>query len=56
MKCILSNLCKRKHLCCNYCEIKTCDDRCYDNCKKCKWFNDKSLTEKELEEYDIESK
>lgn len=38
--CALSNNCKnenKRYLCCNFCETKTCDSRCKDDCKICEY-------------------
>ena len=40
MKCVWSNLCGRKYLCCNFCTIKKCNSRCTDDHTKCKFFFD----------------
>lgn len=36
--CAWPNNCKNEnkhYMCCNFCENKTCDSRCKDNCKTC---------------------
>lgn len=38
MKCLISNLCKDKSLCCSFCNEKRCADRCKDDHSKCKYF------------------
>ena len=38
--CAWSNNCKnenKRYLCCNFCENKTCDLRCKDDCKICEY-------------------
>lgn len=53
MKCIITNSCKYKNLCCNFCDVKDCEDRCSDKHKHCRFFEDeeidKTLCEKEAE-------
>lgn len=38
MKCVLRNNCDNGYLCCNYCKKKSCENRCYDDANKCKYF------------------
>lgn len=38
MRCVLSNSCTDRALCCNFCENKRCKDRCKDEHEKCKYF------------------
>ena len=38
MKCIFKNNCDNGYLCCNHCKKKSCVDRCYEDCMKCKYY------------------
>lgn len=42
MKCFLTNRCKRKNWCCNFCELK-CDERCKDCHKGCTWYQNEPV-------------
>lgn len=46
MKCYISNSCNNKELCCNFCSVKKCSDRCKENHKNCKYFNKAIYEEK----------
>lgn len=37
MRCLISNYCKFKNLCCAKCKRKACEDRCLDNPDTCKY-------------------
>lgn len=38
MTCFLTNGCKNKSSCCNFCKAKRCSDRCADDYTKCRYF------------------
>lgn len=42
MKCILTNSCVDRNLCCSYCGDNKCDQRCKNNPNECKWFEKSS--------------
>lgn len=50
MKCVLTNLCENKLLCCNFCKVKKCWQRCIDDHKKCNWFEDASAETASIKE------
>lgn len=35
--CLFSNDCKNVHLCCNFCTVKNCVDRCTNDHTKCRF-------------------
>lgn len=39
MNCLIRNNCENEFLCCYFCKMKKCKDRCVDNCKSCKYFD-----------------
>lgn len=50
MKCSLSNTCKRRFLCCHFCDDKKCDVRCLDELKTCKFFCDVKCNPDDLDD------
>ena len=38
--CCWKNLCAHKYTCCNFCTVKTCEYRCKDSFKTCKYLTD----------------
>lgn len=38
--CMFLNFCENPRLCCSFCSIENCEDRCMDNPEKCKWLTD----------------
>lgn len=56
MKCLIDNACKYNNLCCNFCKIKSCKDRCTDSVKNCKFFDNEKVNLKDYEEKEKKEK
>lgn len=50
MKCLITNSCKYKNLCCGKCRRTACEDRCKDNFEKCKYFENTKVEIREHKE------
>lgn len=44
MKCLIINMCENKFLCCHFCDVKRCKERCHDKHKNCKYFEKEKIT------------
>ena len=47
VNCFFTNSCKNVQLCCNFCKIKNCEDRCHGDHTKCKFVDGPVKEQKE---------
>ena len=53
MKCLISNSCEDKQLCCAFCKKKRCPERCQDDHEGCRYFDaEKYEREEKMEDRD----